>query len=84
MIERPITPEWSGMWSENRCAEVFEGKALLAQFSKASKRCHQNVVPRLDFRAGGSLLVAAERAFWLRDLIDHSVLNRMLGDFLNQ
>jgi hypothetical protein len=28
-------------------------------------------------RAARSLLVAAERAFWLRDLIDHSVRSRM-------
>ena len=47
--------------------------------SRVNKRCHKNVVSRLNFRAEGALLVAAERAFWVRDLIDHSVSNRMLA-----
>jgi hypothetical protein len=46
--------------------------------SRVDKRCHKNVVPRLDFRGAGSLLVAVERAFWRRDLMDYSVRNRML------
>ncbi len=41
--------------------------------SSVNKRCHENVVPRLDFPVAGSLLVAGERAFWIRDLIEHSV-----------
>jgi hypothetical protein len=31
--------------------EVIEGKVLLVNVSRANKRCHKNVVPRLDFRA---------------------------------
>ena len=60
-------------------AEVVEGKVLLGNVSRVNKRCHKNVVSRLNFRAEGPLLVAAERAFWLRDLIDPSVRNRMLA-----
>ena len=32
-------------------AEVAEGKVLLWKVSRVNKRCHKNVVPRLDFRA---------------------------------
>ena len=41
-------------------AEVVEMKALLDNVPKADRRCHKNVVARLDFRAAASLLVAAE------------------------
>jgi hypothetical protein len=33
--------------------EVVEGKVLLVNVSRVNKRCHKNVVPRLDFRAAG-------------------------------
>jgi hypothetical protein len=60
-------------------AEVVEGKVFLGNVFGVNKRCHENVVPLLDFRAAGSLLVTAERAFWLRDSIKHSARNRMFG-----
>ena len=41
-------------------AEVVEMKALLDNVAKVDRRCHKNVVARLDFRAAASLLVAAE------------------------
>jgi hypothetical protein len=33
--------------------EVVEGKVLLENVSSVNKRCHKNVVQRLDFRAAG-------------------------------
>jgi len=56
--------------------KLLKGKSFTGSCPRVSKRCHKNVVPRLDFRAAGSLLVPAERTFWLRDLIDHSVESR--------
>jgi hypothetical protein len=41
-------------------AEDVEGKFLPGNVSRVNKRCHKNVVALLDFRAAGSLLVAAE------------------------
>ena len=38
-------------------AEVVEMKALLDNVAKVDRRCHKNVVARLDFRTAASLLV---------------------------
>ena len=62
-----------------RFAEVVEREVLLGNVSRIKKRCHKNVIPRLHFRVAGSFLVVAERALWLRDLLGHSVCNRMFG-----
>jgi hypothetical protein len=40
-------------------AEVPEGEVLLGNVSGVKKHCHKNVIRGLDFRAAGSLLVAA-------------------------
>jgi len=64
--------------------KLLKGSFFWGTCPESNKRCHKNVVPRLDFRAAGSLLVAAARAFWLRGLIDHSVRNQMLGYFFNR
>ena len=57
-------------------AKIVEEEVLLGNVSRVNKHCHKSVVRPVAFRAGGSLLVAAERAFGLRDLIDPSVRNR--------
>jgi len=59
--------------------KLLKGKFFWRTCSESNKLCHKYAVPRLDFRAAGSLLVPAERAFRLRDLTDHSIRNPMLG-----
>jgi hypothetical protein len=60
-------------------AELVEREVFLGNVSRIKKLYHKNVIPRLHFRVAGSFLVAAERAFRLRDLFDHSVCNRRFG-----
>ncbi len=57
----------------NQRTEVVEGQVLPGNVSGVNKRCPRNVIARLDFAAGGPLLVAALGAFLDSDLIDHSV-----------
>jgi len=49
----------AGACEANPRTEVVEGQVLRGNVSRVNKRCHRNVIARLDFAAGGPLLVAA-------------------------
>ena len=62
--------------------KLLNGKAFPEYVSKVNWRCHKNVVARVIFATAESLLLAAYRALWPGDLIDPSVLCRIVGHFL--
>ena len=67
-----------GYEAQSGGADVVEGKVLLANVSRANKRCNKNVVPRFDFGAAGSSLV------FCRASILASGLGRAFGSLPNR